>query len=68
MLIKQAYPGQVISVPAYSNGMVGYVPSRSIYPQGGYEVLGSYQFYLQPAPFTPDVEDVILAEARRQLG
>jgi neutral ceramidase len=65
--IKQAYPYQAVTPVAYSNGLIGYVPSRSIHPQGGYEVLGSYRFYYQPAPFMPDVEDVILAEVKRQM-
>lgn len=66
--IKQAYPYQAVTTVAYSNGLIGYVPARSIHAQGGYEVRGSYRFYLQPAAFTPDVEDVILAEVQRQLG
>jgi hypothetical protein len=66
--IKQAYPYEAITTVAYSNGLIGYVPARSIHPQGGYEVRGSYRFYLQPAAFTPDVEDVILTEVQRQLG
>ena len=33
---------------------VGYVPSRRIYPEGGYEVDGAYHYYGQPGPFTPE--------------
>ncbi|MDH7570466.1 MAG: hypothetical protein QHJ73_12870, partial [Armatimonadota bacterium] len=66
--IKQAYPYEAITTAAYANGLVGYVPSRSIHPQGGYEVRGAYQFYLQPAAFTAEAGDVILGEVRRQLG
>jgi len=43
----------------YSNGSVGYVPSRRIYPEGGYEVDGSYYYYGQPAPFERRAEDVV---------
>jgi neutral ceramidase len=68
LAIKQAHPYHVLSTPAYSNGIVGYVPSRSIYPQGGYEVRGAYKFYLQPGAFTSEVEEVILAEVARQLA
>lgn len=66
--IKQAFPYQVVTTAAYANGVVGYVPSRSIHAQGGYEVRGAYPLYVQPAAFTADVEEVILAEASRQLG
>ena len=42
---------------AYCNGAVGYIPSRAIYPFGGYEVNGSHHYYNLPAPYAPEVED-----------
>jgi hypothetical protein len=42
---------------AYANGTVGYVPSREIYPLGGYEVNGSHFYYSLPAAYSPSVED-----------
>jgi hypothetical protein len=46
-------------VGAYANGAVGYVPSARIYPEGGYEVTGSYPFYNLPAAYAPEVESIL---------
>ncbi len=46
-------------VGAYCNAAMGYVPSRSIYPRGGYEVNGSHFYYRLPAPYAPVVEEQI---------
>jgi hypothetical protein len=59
-----ARPANPTVIPAgYANGSVGYVPSRRIYPEGGYEVDGAYLYYAQPGPFTPDAETRIVAAA-----
>lgn len=58
--VKQigSVPGDpLILAAAYSNGAVGYVPSRAIYPLGGYEVHGSHPYYRLPASYAPEVED-----------
>jgi hypothetical protein len=60
--------GPAVIPAGYANGSVGYVPSRRIYPEGGYEVAGAYHYYGQPAPFTEEAEDLVLAAARRQLA
>ena len=44
----------------YSNGLIGYVPSENTYDLGGYEVVGSHRYFLRPAPFTKDVERLIV--------
>ncbi len=44
----------------YSNGLIGYVPSENAYDLGGYEVDGSYRYFLRPAPFTKDVERLVI--------
>ncbi|MBI3909907.1 MAG: hypothetical protein HY320_03125 [Armatimonadetes bacterium] len=64
--LNARHPG---AVPvAYCNGSVGYVPSRRIYPEGGYEVDGSYPYYAQPAPFRLEVEERIAAATDRLLA
>jgi hypothetical protein len=61
--LKQAFaPGTAITV-GYSNGLIAYVPGRETYDLGGYEVVGSYPYFLRPAPFTKDVEDRIVSTA-----
>jgi hypothetical protein len=38
MAIKQASPFPWTAVAGYTDGSVGYIPTRAAYPQGGYEV------------------------------
>jgi neutral ceramidase len=43
----------------YSNGGFGYIPERSAYAEGGYEI--------EATPFSPDAADVLVAESIRIL-
>lgn len=43
----------------YSNGGFGYLPVRSAYPEGGYEI--------DTTPFSPDAADVVVQESLRLL-
>ncbi|MSS73485.1 MAG: hypothetical protein EXS64_18650 [Candidatus Latescibacteria bacterium] len=66
--IKRLFPDRRLAVAAYADGVVAYVPSRKMYPEGGYEVDGSHFYYVQPAPFTADVEDAIAAQVQEMIG
>ncbi|MDF2814995.1 MAG: hypothetical protein K0Q81_1195 [Paenibacillus sp.] len=57
--LKQLTDGQVLPV-AYSNGMIGYVPSAIQVHEGGYEGASSYRYFGLPAPFDPSIETDIL--------
>ena len=60
--IKRALqPATTITV-AYSNGLIAYVPSEETYDLGGYEVDGSHFYFLRPAPFVKEIEDLIVAK------
>ncbi|MCZ6676193.1 MAG: hypothetical protein O7E52_02975 [Candidatus Poribacteria bacterium] len=62
MHIKAALqPATTITV-AYSNGLIAYVPSNATYDLGGYEVDGSHFYFLRPAPFAKEIEDLIVAK------
>ena len=65
--LKEIAGSRAVFPMGYSNGSVGYVPSRRIYPEGGYEVDGSYFYYGQPAPFAVEVEDHVRAATRAVL-
>lgn len=54
-------PATTITV-AYSNGLIAYVPSKETYDLGGYEVDGSHFYFLRPAPFAKEIEDLIVAK------
>lgn len=54
-------PATTITV-AYSNGLIAYVPSKATYDLGGYEVDGSHFYFLRPAPFAKEIEDLIVGK------
>lgn len=41
---------------AYSDGMIGYIPTAGQLEEGGYEPIDSTYYFGLPAPFTPEVE------------
>lgn len=47
-------------VAGYSNDVFGYVPSRRVLKEGGYEGGGAMIYYGRPGAFTPDVEPLIV--------
>ncbi len=53
-------------VPAYTNGMIGYVPTASAFPEGGYEVDTSREYYGTQG-LRPEAHGVILAGVQRLL-
>ena len=59
--IKEALQPGLTSTVAYANGLIAYVPGVETYPLGGYEVDGSFRYFLRPAPFTAAVEELIVA-------
>ena len=61
--IKAALAPATTITAAYANGLIAYVPSAAAYPLGGYEVDGSYHFFIRPAPFTNEVEERIVTQA-----
>jgi hypothetical protein len=66
--LAREYPGRPLWVAGYSNDVFGYVPSVRVLREGGYEGGDAMVYYGLPAPFTPDVEDLILGEVRRLIS
>ena len=54
-------------VAAYSNDVMGYIPSRRVLDEGGYEGGGARFPYGLPALWDPHVEDLIHAAVRELL-
>ncbi len=48
---------------AYANGRPGYIPHRSAYPAGGYEVDDAYRYYGYPACFAPEAGELVVETA-----
>lgn len=58
--IAEASPFAHTLVSGYSNGGFGYIPDRSAYQEGGYEI--------EATPFAAEACDVVVAEALRLLN
>ena len=55
----------LVWVAGYCNDMFGYLPTRRVQAEGGYEGGRANLWSWIPAPFTDDVEDRITAAVRR---
>jgi hypothetical protein len=66
---KQEFGADNLWTAAYSNDVFGYIPSRRILEEGGYEAgAGSMEFYMQPGPWAPSVEDTVVAKVREMVA
>jgi neutral ceramidase len=68
MQLKQRSPVPFTCVCAYTNGSLGYLPSRRAIEDGGYEVSDAYKLYGFPACFHPDTEEMLYREAAALLS
>ena len=53
---------------AWANDMPGYIPSRRVLAEGGYEADFSQVYYDQPGRYKPEVEEVVIAAVREVVG
>ena len=65
--IERDSPFTPTIVPAYTNGMVGYVATASAIARGGYEVDSSFDYY-GGLPLRPQVEPVLLSGVAEVLA
>ena len=54
-------------VNAYANDVPCYIASSRVIEEGGYEVDRSMDFYGQPGPFSPEIEDIIIGAVHDML-
>ncbi|MCX8037455.1 MAG: neutral/alkaline non-lysosomal ceramidase N-terminal domain-containing protein [Candidatus Sumerlaeia bacterium] len=54
-------------VAGYCNEVFAYIPSRRIVEEGGYEGGGAMVYYVQPGPFAPQVEEVIIGKVHAMV-
>ncbi len=59
------YPNRRVWSAGYSNDVFGYLPSRRVRDEGGYEGADAMIYYGRPGPFTADVEERIVRGVRR---
>jgi hypothetical protein len=55
-------------INAWVNDMPGYIPSRRVLEEGGYEADFSQVYYEQPGRYDPDVEDILVQAVRELAG
>jgi neutral ceramidase len=63
--LAREYPTRRIWAAGYSNDVFGYLPSRRIRDEGGYEGADAMIYYGRPGPFTADVEERMMREVHR---
>ncbi|MCC6162039.1 MAG: neutral/alkaline non-lysosomal ceramidase N-terminal domain-containing protein [Acidobacteria bacterium] len=66
--LRREHPDANIWPVGYANDVFGYVPSRRILQEGGYEGGGALLYYVQPGPFDTSVEDRIFAALDRLIA
>lgn len=66
--LKARFVGHQVIPLAYGNAAPGYLPHRSAYPQGGYEVVEAYRYYGQRAPFTAEAGERLQATMTRLVA
>ncbi|MCC7423990.1 MAG: neutral/alkaline non-lysosomal ceramidase N-terminal domain-containing protein [Planctomycetaceae bacterium] len=64
-LKKELKGSAEVWVAGYSNDVFGYVPSRRVLEEGGYEGVGAMRYTIHPGPFEPSVEERIITSVHR---
>ncbi|MBM3787078.1 MAG: hypothetical protein FJW30_22200 [Acidobacteria bacterium] len=65
--IKKEFAGEDTIVAGYSNDVMGYVASKRVLLEGGYEAVDSHIYYGNPGPFTEEVEETVLSAVKRVM-
>ena len=66
--LKAEFGDKPIGVAGYSNDVMAYIPSRRVLREGGYEGGGAMVYYGLPAPWAPEVENLIVNEVKSQVN
>ena len=65
--LYREWPADHVWAAGYSNDVFGYVPSRRVLDEGGYEGGGAMIYYGRPGPFDGTVEDRLMSVVSRLL-
>ncbi|MBE6552458.1 MAG: hypothetical protein E7665_10055 [Ruminococcaceae bacterium] len=66
-LFRALLPDRTVMVAGYSNGEIGYIPMEHMYEEGGYETDRSCDYYRIPKGFKPEIESIIMTNAKELL-
>jgi hypothetical protein len=65
---KRELRGEDLIVAGYCHDVMGYVPSRRVLGEGGYEAVDNTVYYGLPGPFAESVEEAVFAAVRRAVS
>ncbi len=65
---KREFPSENLIVASYCHDVMGYIPSRRVLGEGGYEAVDSMIYYGHPGPFAESVEEDIFGAIARVMG
>ncbi|HYP15322.1 MAG TPA: neutral/alkaline non-lysosomal ceramidase N-terminal domain-containing protein [Bryobacteraceae bacterium] len=66
--LKAEFGADRVVVLGYSNDVMGYIPSKRVQREGGYEAGDALMYFSQPGWFTEEVEDIVTSAARKVLA
>jgi hypothetical protein len=62
---KKELAGENLILAGYCHDVMGYIPSRRVQQEGGYEAVDNMIYYGQPGPLAETVEETVFAAIRR---
>lgn len=62
--VKSLFPERETLFLGYCTYTDAYIPTAAMLPEGGHEALGSICFHERPAPFVPEIDEIIAREVR----
>jgi hypothetical protein len=65
---KRELRGEDLVVAGYCYDVMGYIPSRRVLAEGGYEAVDNTVYYGLPGPFAESVEETVFAAVRRAVS
>ncbi len=66
--LKSEMAGERTWLASYSHDVMAYIPSRRVLREGGYEGGDAMVYYGLPTVWSPEIENMIVAEVHRQLA
>ncbi|MBB76363.1 MAG: hypothetical protein CMJ75_17800 [Planctomycetaceae bacterium] len=66
--LKTELDGARLWINAWANAVPSYIPSRRVLREGGYEAEFSQIYYGLPAPYAPEIEDLIVNGVETLVG
>ena len=67
-LKRELAGGAAVWIARYSNDVMGYIPSRRVREEGGYEGGGAMRYTLHPGPWAPELEERIVGKVHELNG